>query len=90
MGRAVRVRPWSELTPRDAGILRGDIVVRRAGWLARALRESCRRRLHWVLLYAERRLAMALATAYYHRLRAAYLPAGAAVGRAGGACHSAP
>jgi hypothetical protein len=25
----------------EVGILGGDIVVRRAGWLARALRESC-------------------------------------------------
>jgi hypothetical protein len=49
----------------EVGILGGDIVVRRAGWLARMLRESCPRRLQEVLLVAERRLPMAIATAHY-------------------------
>ncbi len=43
----------------------GDIVVRRAGWLARMLRESCPHWLQEVLLVAERRLPMAFATAHY-------------------------
>ncbi len=42
-----------------------DIVVRRAGWLARALRESCPAWLQEVLLVAERRLPMALVNAHY-------------------------
>jgi hypothetical protein len=49
----------------EVGILGGDIVVRRAGWLARMLRESCPRWLQEVLLVPERRLSMALATAHY-------------------------
>src|SRR5215469_9696022 len=49
----------------DVGILGGDIVVRRGGWLARMLRESCPSWLQEMLLVAERRLPMALATAHY-------------------------
>jgi hypothetical protein len=49
----------------EVGILGGDIVVRRGGWLARMLRESCRPWLQEVLFVAERRLPMALATAHY-------------------------
>ena len=49
----------------EAGTPCGDIVVRRPGWLARALRESCPAWLQEVLLVAERRLPMALATAHY-------------------------
>ena len=49
----------------DVGILGGDIVVRRAGWLARTVRESCPRWLQEVLLVAERRVPMALAAAHY-------------------------
>jgi hypothetical protein len=45
--------------------LGGDIVVRRAGWLARMLRESCPPWPQEVLLVAERRLPMAVATAHY-------------------------
>jgi hypothetical protein len=46
------------------GILGGDIVVRRAGWLAR-LRDHCTAWLREVLFVAERRLPMALATPHY-------------------------
>jgi hypothetical protein len=46
----------------EVGILGGDIVVRRAGWLARMLRESCPSWLQEVLLVAEPRLPMGLAT----------------------------
>ena len=49
----------------EVGILGGNILVRRGGWLARALRESCPPWLQEVLLVAERRLPMALATAHY-------------------------
>ncbi len=49
----------------EVGILVGEIVVRGAGWLARMLRESCPPWLQEVLLVAERRLPMALATAHY-------------------------
>jgi hypothetical protein len=49
----------------EVGILGGDIVVRRAGWLARTLRESCPPWLQEVLLVRERRLPMGLATAHY-------------------------
>ncbi len=44
----------------EVGILGGDIVVRRGGWLARSLRESCPHWLQEVLWVAER-----LATAHY-------------------------
>ena len=40
----------------DVGILGGDIVVRRAGWLPLMLRESCPRWLQEVLLVAYWRL----------------------------------
>ncbi len=49
----------------EVGILGGDIVVRRGGWLARMLRESCPPWLQEVLLVAERRLPMAVTTAHY-------------------------
>jgi hypothetical protein len=49
----------------EVGILGGDIVERRAGLLARMLRKSCPPWLQEVLLVAERRLPMALATAHY-------------------------
>jgi hypothetical protein len=49
----------------EVGILGGDIVARRAGWLAQMLRESCPTWLQEVLLVAERRLPMALASAHY-------------------------
>jgi hypothetical protein len=47
------------------GILGGGIVVRRVGCLARMLQGSWPRWLQEVLLVAERRLPMALATAHY-------------------------
>lgn len=37
----------------EAEILGGDVVVRRGGWLARALRESCPRGRQEVLLVAQ-------------------------------------
>jgi len=49
----------------EVGILGGDIVVSRGGWVAGMLRESCPPWLQEVLLVAERRLPMALATAHY-------------------------
>ena len=52
------------MAPGVAAAIGGDIVVRRAGWLARILRESCTPWLQEVLLVAERRLRMALATAH--------------------------
>jgi hypothetical protein len=41
----------------EVGIVGGDIVVRRGGWLALMLRESCPPWLQEVLLVVERRLA---------------------------------
>jgi hypothetical protein len=49
----------------EVGGLGGDIVARRAGRLARALRESCPRWLQEVLVVAQRPLPMAPATAHY-------------------------
>ena len=48
----------------EVGILGGDMVVRRPGWLARMVRESRPRWLQEVLLGAERWLPMALATVH--------------------------
>jgi hypothetical protein len=58
----------------EVGILGGDIGVRRAGWLARTLRESCPRWLQEVLLVAEQGLPMALATADTRRTSARISP----------------
>ena len=49
----------------EVGILGGDIIVRRGGWLARMLRESCPPWVQEVLMVAEQRLPMAMATAHY-------------------------
>jgi hypothetical protein len=49
----------------EVGILGDDIVARRGGCLARMLRESCPPWVQEVLLVAELRLPMALATAHY-------------------------
>jgi hypothetical protein len=43
----------------EVGILGGDIVVRRTGWLGRMLRESCPRWLQEVLLVAKQGLPIA-------------------------------
>jgi hypothetical protein len=47
------------------GILGGEIVARRAGWLAEAIRESCPPWLQVILLVSEHRLPLAAATAHY-------------------------
>jgi hypothetical protein len=49
----------------EVGILDGDIVVCRTGWLERMLREACPAWLREVLLVSERRLPMPVATARY-------------------------
>ncbi len=49
----------------EVGILGGEIVARRAGWLADAIRESCPPWLQAFLLVREHRLPLAVATAHY-------------------------
>src|SRR5215467_156035 len=46
----------------EVGVLGGDITVLRGGWLARMLRGRTGSQMQEVLLVAERRLPMALAT----------------------------
>ena len=49
----------------EVGIVGAEIVARRAGWLARMLRESCPPWLQTALMVREHRLPLGGATAHY-------------------------
>ena len=49
----------------EVGIVGAEIAVRRTGWPAQMLRQSCPTWLQGVLMVQEQRLPLAIATAHY-------------------------